>query len=281
MGSIGLVTRTPDRSAPLRAGHYPAAASSAERSSPGDVFMGLPPVMATTGFAELMADLAVSFSRGQLSRQPPVLVEQIVAGAVMVIPGVRAAAVVTVTPDGVLAAPLMRGDEVARTVLNAHNTAGQGPSFDSWRDDKQLVVDDVAADVRWPAFSALVANLPVRSLLCTPITVTGERAGVLTLIGDAIDFDDAGEDTAMLARVFAAHAGIAMTGERRAHDATAALSTRDVIGQAKGIVMERLGVTADAAFAMLVKASADTNTKLRTVCDSLCLTGMLRPPPPR
>lgn len=237
--------------------------------------------MATTGFAELMADLAVSFSRGQLSRQPPVLVEQIVAGAVMVIPGVRAAAVVTVTPDGVLAAPLMRGDEVARTVLNAHNTAGQGPSFDSWRDDKQLVVDDVAADVRWPAFSALVANLPVRSLLCTPITVTGERAGVLTLIGDAIDFDDAGEDTAMLARVFAAHAGIAMTGERRAHDATAALSTRDVIGQAKGIVMERLGVTADAAFAMLVKASADTNTKLRTVCDSLCLTGMLRPPPPR
>ena len=118
-------------------------------------------------------------------------------------------------------------------------------------------------------------------MVCTPITVKRVRVGVLTLLGDAIDFDDADEDTAMLARVFAAHAGIALTGEQRTADATAALSTRDVIGQAKGIVMERFGVTADAAFAMLVKASSDTNTKLRTVCDQLCLTGALQPAHPQ
>lgn len=114
-------------------------------------------------------------------------------------------------------------------------------------------------------------------MLCTPITVDGFRAGVLTLLGDSIDLDDADEDTAALARVFAAHAGIAMTGQRRAADAAAALSTRDVIGQAKGILMERLSLTADAAFAVLVKASSHTNTKLRTVCEQLCRTGVLEP----
>ena len=209
------------------------------------------------------------------------MLEQIVAGAVAVIPGVRVAAVRTVTVDGLLAAPVAGGDEVARAVLDAQNHAGQGPYIDAWHDDRQVIVVDVAADVRWPVFSDLVAQWGVRSMVCTPIMVKRVRVGVLTLLGDGIDFDDADEDTAMLARVFAAHAGIALTGEQRAADATAALSTRDVIGQAKGIVMERFGLTADAAFAVLVKASSDTNTKLRTVCDQLCLTGALQPPRPQ
>jgi AmiR/NasT family two-component response regulator len=41
-----------------------------------------------------------------------------------------------------------------------------------------------------------------------------------------------------------------------------ALGTRDVIGQAKGILMERLGIDSIAAFAMVVKASQDTNIKV-------------------
>ena len=228
------------------------------------------------GFAELMAALAVSFSRAQRAGQRSDLVEQIVDGAVLVIPGVQAAAVLTLSSEGLLTAPVARGDEVARAVMDAQNQARQGPCLDAWRDDKQIVVVDVAADQRWPAFTRRVSDLGVGSMLCTPITVKGVRAGVLTLIGGGIDFDDASEDTAALARVFAAHAGVAMTGQQRSEDATAALSTRDVIGQAKGILMERFGLTADTAFAMLVRASADTNTKLRAVCELLCLTGALQ-----
>jgi AmiR/NasT family two-component response regulator len=44
-----------------------------------------------------------------------------------------------------------------------------------------------------------------------------------------------------------------------------ALDTRDVIGQAKGILMERFGVEGDQAFQMLVRTSQDTNTKLAAV----------------
>jgi hypothetical protein len=220
------------------------------------------------GFAELMADLAVSLGRPQTVGRQPDLVSDIVDGAVTIIPGVRAAAVLRLTGDGMLTAPIVRGEHVVRAVMDAQNQWGQGPSLDAWRDNKQVVILDVAADPRWPEFSRRMAGLRVRCMVCT-------------LMGDSIDFDDVDEDTAMMARVFAAHAGLAMTGEQHAADATAALSTRDVIGQAKGILMERFGLTADAAFAVLVKASSETNTKLRIVCEQLCLTGVLEAQDPR
>lgn len=46
------------------------------------------------------------------------------------------------------------------------------------------------------------------------------------------------------------------------HDA---LGSRDVIGQAKGILMERHGVTADAAFSVLSRVSQAENIKLAEV----------------
>jgi len=54
-----------------------------------------------------------------------------------------------------------------------------------------------------------------------------------------------------------------------------ALDSRDVIGQAKGILMERYRLTPDGAFALLARASQDTNVKLREVADELCRTGTL------
>jgi ANTAR domain len=55
----------------------------------------------------------------------------------------------------------------------------------------------------------------------------------------------------------------------------AALESREVIGQAKGILMERYRLTPDAAFALLARASQDTNVKLREVAAELCQTGAL------
>ena len=54
-----------------------------------------------------------------------------------------------------------------------------------------------------------------------------------------------------------------------------AMLARDVIGQAKGILMERHKLTADQAFAVLTRASQDTNTKLIEVARALSHTGRL------
>ncbi|WP_267936116.1 ANTAR domain-containing protein [Saccharothrix sp. S26] len=59
------------------------------------------------------------------------------------------------------------------------------------------------------------------------------------------------------------------------------MHSRDLIGQAKGILMERHKITADEAFAKLARASQGTNTKLHDVADHLTRTGQLPIPPPR
>jgi GAF domain-containing protein len=235
---------------------------------------------ALTGFAELVAETALSFLDDTETGTASPLLEQIVAGAVLVVPGIAAAAVETIDRDGRLHAPVAEGDAVARSVMDAQNDTGEGPCLDALRDHKQVVVDDLDTDTRWPLFTARAADLGIRSMVCTPLEAAGRRLGVLSLMSRDAEFV-ADEDTPTMATVFAAHAAIAMTGARRVEDINAALTSRDIIGQAKGILMERFKITPDVAFAMLVRTSAVTNRKLRDVCDQLCLTGVLLPDPPR
>jgi len=57
-----------------------------------------------------------------------------------------------------------------------------------------------------------------------------------------------------------------------------ALASRDVIGQAKGILMERYRITADEAFEKLRLASQHANRKLNGVAEELAATGQWPPP---
>lgn len=75
--------------------------------------------------------------------------------------------------------------------------------------------------------------------------------------------------------MFAAHAAVAMSNEQERQSLRTAVSSREVIGQAQGILMERFRITADLAFRLLVMASQDTNRKLRDIADELTATGQL------
>lgn len=233
---------------------------------------GLPPEPA--GFAELVADLALAYADLRDPKRLS-LVEQIVTGAIAVIPGVVAAAVETLDRQGRLAAPVLVGHDVARAVMDAQNDLADGPGLQALRDQKQIVVDDLAADGRWPAVAAAAASAGVKSVLCTPMEVNGRSLGVLVLLGGDISFGDPAEDSAVLARVFAAHAALALSGSATSGQMATALESRDLIGQAKGILMERFHLAPDAAFALLVQTSSHTNTRLRAVCEQLCDTGEL------
>lgn len=230
-------------------------------------------------FAELVADLALAYADQRNPDRLP-LVEQIVAGAVAVIPGVVTAAVETLDRDGNLTAPVMVGDEAARSVMSAQNSAGAGPCLEALQENKQVQVHDLESDDRWPEVSSAAVAAGFRSVLCTPMEVNGRNMGVLVLLGSDTDFGDVSEDSSMLARVFAAHAALALSGAATSTQMAAALSSRDLIGQAKGILMERFKLTPDAAFALLVQTSSRTNTRLRAVCEKLCDTGVLTPTRP-
>ncbi len=62
--------------------------------------------------------------------------------------------------------------------------------------------------------------------------------------------------------MLAAHAASAIIASRHGEQLEAALNTRDTIGQAKGVIMERFNVDAVRAFDMLRELSQTTNTRL-------------------
>ena len=78
--------------------------------------------------------------------------------------------------------------------------------------------------------------------------------------------------------LFAGHASVAMSGARQHEQFTHAIAVRELIGQAKGILMERHKLTGEQAFTLLVRASQQTNTRLVEVATHLVETGELTAP---
>jgi putative methionine-R-sulfoxide reductase with GAF domain/PAS domain-containing protein len=144
--------------------------------------------------------------------------------------------------------------------------AGEGPCLDAYTTGAVVLTDDVSADPRWP----VLARDPgaVRSVLAVPVRDDGQTTGAVNVYSSrAASFGDAGRRIAEVAT--AAVASVLRTvAEREAMENLAAgleraLTSRAVIDQAKGMIMARLGVDADDAFARLVHVSSRLNVKVR------------------
>ncbi len=151
--------------------------------------------------------------------------------------------------------------------------SGVGPCVDASREQTTIRVDDFAAERRWVDYAQLALRLGVRSMLCVPLWVDDVRVGSLSLYGSSAQAF--GEQAPNLAGLFATHAALALADAQRTEHLRQALINRDVIGQAKGILMERHRLTPDQAFAVLARASQDTNRKLVDVAEALTATGAL------
>jgi transcriptional regulator with GAF, ATPase, and Fis domain len=158
-------------------------------------------------------------------------------------------------------------------VVGLQNRVGQGPCLDAVCQFEPVWAHDFATESRWPLFTPVAHEMGVGSMMCTPLVAGDRILGSLSLAACRPNAFDS--ESQAMAALFAAHATIALAGHEWRRNMSTALSSRDVIGQAKGILMERYRVTPDAAFALLVKASQRTHTKLRTVSDELCRTGVL------
>ncbi|WIM88879.1 GAF and ANTAR domain-containing protein [Candidatus Mycobacterium wuenschmannii] len=150
---------------------------------------------------------------------------------------------------------------------------GEGPCIESSRSQVTVNIDDLQADSRWPAFSAAAISQGVHSMLCLPLWVTDEMLGSLSLYGTAPRaFRDSDR---RLAELYATHAALALSAAQRTDQLRRAMASRDVIGQAKGILMERHRVTADQAFLLLKTQSQRVNRKLVEVAETVAATGVL------
>jgi GAF domain-containing protein len=150
---------------------------------------------------------------------------------------------------------------------------GTGPCIDASRDQVTIRIDDMTTETRWPKYTERALSLGVASMLCVPLHVEDQRLGSVSLYAtDRAPFSLADD---FVARLFATQAALALADAHRADQLRRALSSRDVIGQAKGILMERHRITADEAFEMLSEHSQRINRKLADVARTLADTGTL------
>lgn len=169
--------------------------------------------------------------------------------------------------------PQASTDRVPLLLDHLQQKLGDGPCINAAQRQSIVQIDDTRQDGRWPDFAADAASLGVRSMLCVPLWVDERCLGALSLYADqAAGFTDLHGRVATLLATFAA---LALAEAQRADQLTAALVNRDVIGQAKGIVMERHRITADAAFGFLTRVSQAENTKLAAIAAQLVATGEL------
>jgi transcriptional regulator with GAF, ATPase, and Fis domain len=149
---------------------------------------------------------------------------------------------------------------------------GDGPCLAAARSQEVVRLEDVATDQRWPSFASLAADAGVGSMLCLPLHVDTTTFGTLSLYADTPHAIKDGAEP--VARVLAVLAAITLSESRSRLHLERALQSRDLIGQAKGIIMHARRVTADEAFALLVRRSQETNTKLVEVAESVVTTGI-------
>ncbi|WP_406829757.1 GAF and ANTAR domain-containing protein [Pedococcus sp. KACC 23699] len=163
-------------------------------------------------------------------------------------------------------------DAVALRVDAVQFEVGQGPCLDAIDVDRIFRSDDLATETRWPDFARRAhAETGVTSMLGVRLFARDRTIGALNLMSSKPSaFDDESLSTAAL---FAAMASVALNAAQTEETLQLALRSRDIIGQAMGILMERHRITDQEAFHRLSAASQNLNVRLKDVADQVVFTG--------
>ncbi|MFS3129812.1 GAF and ANTAR domain-containing protein [Nocardioides sp. Bht2] len=145
---------------------------------------------------------------------------------------------------------------------------GEGPCLEPRQDLGAFLVRDTALDPRWPQWGAGAAQLGIRSLLSVQL-IAPQRGDGSSVLG-ALNLYDARigtftRDDLDRALLFATHAASALAAAQKIDGLETAIHSRQLIGVAQGILMQRYGLSLDRSFEVMRRYSSETNIKLRDV----------------
>ncbi len=241
------------------------------RREPARQAVGSSGQSAAPGVARQLSELAREL---QADTTAEALLDRIAIAAIREVPGVRYAGITVMTSREF--ATRAASDELVRRIDRAQYEAGEGPCLDAARKQTTVRCDDLRADDRWPWFARHAVDLGVLSVLSVQLFAGDETFGALNLY--ASDVRAFGQGSESIGILLASHAALAMAADRTRASLHAALGTREVIGEAKGILMERYKITGVEAFGLLVASSQAVNRKLRDVAEHLVAVGELLTP---
>ncbi|MCK0172742.1 MULTISPECIES: GAF and ANTAR domain-containing protein [Mycobacteriaceae] len=208
-------------------------------------------------------DLALRMAELARSVAAPRSLEAVLAGvtsaAKELIPGVDAAGILLIGKGGSFES-LAEVTELPHLLDELQMKFEEGPCVQAALDDIVVRTDDFRDEPRWPRYSPACVEMGVLSGLSFKLYTADRTAGALNLFGFQPRVWDTEAET--IGMVLAAHAAAAVLASRQGAQLESALSTRDRIGQAKGIIMERYKVDDVQAFEMMRRLSQDSNTRL-------------------
>ncbi|QSR32741.1 antitermination regulator [Nocardioides sp. S5] len=149
---------------------------------------------------------------------------------------------------------------------------GEGPCLDALRDEETIISRDLSVEPRWPRWASLVhRELGVGSMMSLLVYTEKQRSfGALSLYAEQGHRFEA--DDWAIGQALAGHISVILTAEREIDQLGIAVHTRTSIGQAQGILMERLQLNADQAFDFLRRVSSIRNRKLADVAEEIART---------
>jgi GAF domain-containing protein len=189
----------------------------------------------------------------------------IVASVTGTVPGAEQAGVSL--REGKLLHTVASTSDLTKRINNIEHELDEGPCLQALLDHHSYRIDDMSQDTRWPRFAAAAEAHGVRSMLGYKLFTSGRNLGALDLYSSKRNAFDA--DSEIIGELFAAHAAIALIGSTQQAEFRRALSSRDTIGIAKGILMQRERISDDQAFNLLVSTSQKANIKVHDIAELL------------
>ena len=171
---------------------------------------------------------------------------------------------------------------LARHLDEVQYEQGWGPCLDAGRTDQLLHVADMATETRWPTYTPVAVAAGGRSSLSVPLPVESYLVGALNLYAtrpNAFTGESARIGTSLAAHLTAAlsYAESATAHRSRVEHLNRALESRNIIEQAKGMIMAQQRCSAEDAFAMLRKLSMDENIRLQDLATSVVASASGQP----
>lgn len=189
----------------------------------------------------------------------------ITAAAVEVLPDVQASSITVKHADGRLETVAPTHDFL-RDVDAAQYELQEGPCYEAAVDTVHITSPNLSADERFPRYAPVALRAGVRAQAGVRLFDTPSSNGALNLYSGRVgSFTDLG----VLSQLFAHQSAVALDYARQVDQLQEAVRSRQLIGQAVGIVMERYSVDEARAFGFLTRLSNDQNLKLRLVADRL------------
>ncbi|MFC3300030.1 GAF and ANTAR domain-containing protein [Arthrobacter agilis] len=159
-------------------------------------------------------------------------------------------------------------DDLVRSADDLQYTLGEGPCLAAWSTREAVMLEDTSSDQRFPAWSSAASAEGVRSCFSVPLLRGRDAIGAMKVYSAVpAAFDEADKtrlrSLSVAASALLGHVQTSATSTRISSELRASLRSRDLVGMAKGILMQREGLTEAEALADLTARARSSGVPFR------------------